>query len=109
MDDIIDELTNINLLSSVLDDTEKYLFDSNISDELSELIFLTKKIKNKIFECNINNKSIDEFDINKRRQKIIWKILFPQYWTISHTINNATHNELDKIEDGINAILHESK
>lgn len=99
MDVIIEELTNINLSNSILSDTERYKFENNITDELSELLILVKKIKNKMSEYHTTNEKINDIDLDRRRQKIIWKILFPQYWTISHTVNNATCDELIKIEN----------
>lgn len=107
MNEIIENLTNIDSLTTILNDSDRNFFENDIIDELNNISESINQIKKKMSNFTVSNNQINrinEIDLDRRRQKIIWKLLFPQYWTISHTLKEITNDELTTIENDINQI-----
>lgn len=101
MEEIIEELGDINIWSTVIKGDDKIKFKNEIADQLDIITRAILEIRNKVSAYKISDENIKEIDNDRKRQKIIWKCLFPQYWAINYVVNHATETEIELIEQDL--------
>lgn len=103
MDNLIDQLDKINQLSEYLlteKDTDD--FNNQIADSIYKINIIVQDIKQILSNYKIPNCHIQAIDECKRKQKIIWKLLFTQYWKINSEVESLEKTELDALEATLN-------
>lgn len=82
----------------------------NISEKIQYLFTLMKSLdekdKNNAIDLIKNQlkdlTKMETSNLEKRRQRIIKKALFPKYWLLMETINNLDDENLSNLEKNIN-------
>lgn len=99
MDSILEKISQINTIRNFLSENEQKYFDHKIINELENIDCIISDIYNKLSEIHFSEQILTDIELDNKRQKIIWKILFPQYWTLTQTINNSSIDDLNAIAD----------
>lgn len=87
MEDIIDQLNDITLISSILEGTDKRNFEKDIMKQLNNIQASIDEIYQKIFECKLSKNKYNKLFIDNKKETIVIKLLFPYYWTINEVID----------------------
>lgn len=95
---LIKKAEKINITSNILSTDDNNKFKQLAYPLLKEINNNLDKIKSILSSYIPNNVSVSEIINDNRRQKIIWKILFPYYWNINEKISSFNNQELDQLE-----------
>ena len=98
MEKIVKKIENINMLSETLLSIDKTKFNEEICHILTDIDNNVDQIYQKLAKYVVANDCVKKINNDKRRQKVLWKMLFPQYWYLTEKINDLTDEELDNFE-----------
>ena len=96
MENILERMEKIKLLSDMFENAN--FFNDKIDNNLKNIEHELDNISKIASEYLVINDIVGTIKKDQRRQKIIWKILFPYYWKITQQINCFNDEEFDKFE-----------
>lgn len=104
MENIIDKLKKLINWYELLPENVKEFFYESIKKNIEDIYVNLENIKtNQKILINSNRDFFDNDktkEINKRKQKLLWKYLFPQYWLINSELDKISEAELKILESG---------
>ena len=97
MDDLIDKLIILKMQSQLIEDNDKIIFDQEIKGKLVIIHHIVDGINDMINTYQLSDKKTEMYLIDNKKQNLLFKKLFPYYWTISQSMNQLDNNQLDEL------------
>lgn len=98
MEEIVDRIEYINILINSLDDNDKTTFIQKNTDCLEQLNQQICQLEASISQFAPSEQKVQEFGIENKRNLLISKCLFPQYWILDEMLKKYTHDQLTEFE-----------
>lgn len=98
MEEVIEKLTNINRLIEILEKEDKDKFEGENSKQLNELEIIVNDLGKKLLEYNFSEERYYKNMLEKRKENIIVKNLFPYYWMMNQMVADLNYLDLCELE-----------
>jgi hypothetical protein len=98
MDKIMETVENICVQMDILNDDDKTLLEMDIIQHLVNIHNSLNSIKSRISDYKPCLTKCHETELVKRRNKVIWNVLFPFYWDINQYISCLDDDILSEVE-----------
>lgn len=105
MSTIVEKIYDMFIILDALNDHEKNIIENQIAPYLDDIDKNINLIKDKLIsvdsyktDTDTNNKINDAINIDRRRQKIIERAIFPYYWTLNERINQLPNEKISEME-----------
>jgi len=96
MEELIDKLQNIEIMSSLLEENDGIEFKNETDTYINQIKNIVYQMENSLSKFKLSKEKCEAEELKMKKEKIIKKSLFPYYSIINECINNVPNDESGK-------------